>query len=67
MVLVGPIPLGDVELSLFSLKVRPLGGECFAPLRKVETAGVFQVREDELEPRPGAGCTGHRERGAEIR
>jgi hypothetical protein len=32
---------------------------------KVETAGgVFQVREDELEPRVGSGCTGHPEREA---
>src|SRR5215469_3727597 len=35
---------------------------------KVETAGgAFQVREDELEPRPGAGLHRTPERGAEIR
>ena len=29
---------------------------------KVETAGgVFEVREDEPEPRVGTGCTGHRD------
>jgi hypothetical protein len=39
----------------------PLGFE-ETPLRLVETAGdVFQVREDEPEPRVGAGYIGHPE------